>query len=385
MSNEESIPSTSTAGDHSGHSIPGIRPPQPLNIDSNVTENWKLFRQKWTNYAIITNLNKHNDQYQVALFLHTLGDEALRVYNGFHFTSSEEYRKVDEILSKFDSFAIGEVNETYERFVFNKRTQKEGESFESFHAAIRTLIRTCNYCEDCIDSILRDRIVIGIRDADTQTSLLKQRSLTLQQAIDLCKAAENASTQGKALRPETVHKVTAKSSKYKGTPARDRDPHKQTQDEQNYRPNHKPRICKFCNKSHILKKELCPVWGKTCSTCKKRNHFSVKCPRNTSGNKVHSVEEHTLYSSDEEWIKSVRTPDGSQLKCKMIVAGREIVFQIDTGATVNILPARYATDVKPTTKTLQMWNNSTAIPMGTSRLSLLFSLRSWLSKKIEPH
>ena len=68
--------------------------------------------------------------------------------------------------------------------------------------------------------------------------------------------------------------------------------------------------------------------------------------------------------------QSVRTPDGSQLKCKMIVAGREIVFQIDTGAIVNILPARYTTDVKPTTRTLQMWNNSTAIPMGTSRLSL---------------
>ena len=108
-------------------------------------------------------------------------------------------------------------------------TQKEGESFESFHAAIRTLIRTSNYCEDCVDSILQDQIVIGIRGANAQTSLLKQRSLTLQQAIDLCKAAENASTQGKALRPETVHKVTsAKSSKHKGTPARDRDPHKQT-------------------------------------------------------------------------------------------------------------------------------------------------------------
>ena len=125
MSNEESIPSTSTAGDHPGHNIPGIRPPQPLNIDSNVTENWKLFRQKWTNYAIITNLSKHNDQYQVALFLHTLGDEALRVYNGFHFTSSEEHRKVDEILSKFDSFVIGEVNETYERFVSTKEHRKK--------------------------------------------------------------------------------------------------------------------------------------------------------------------------------------------------------------------------------------------------------------------
>ena len=46
-----------------------------------------------------------------------------------------------------------------------KRDQKEGETIESFHATVRSLAKTCNYSDACINSILRYRIVIGIRDA----------------------------------------------------------------------------------------------------------------------------------------------------------------------------------------------------------------------------
>ena len=170
--------------------VQGIRPPQALSIGPNIVQEWKLFRQKWTNYAVITNLSTQDRAYQVALLLHTLGDDALRIYNGFHFETDEEKRTMDEVLAKFEEFAVGEVNETYERYLFNKRCQHEGESFESFLTAIGSLIKTCNYCDTCIDSILRDRIVIGIRDSDIQTQLLKERKLTLEDCIAICKAAE---------------------------------------------------------------------------------------------------------------------------------------------------------------------------------------------------
>ena len=156
--------------------VHGIRPPPPLSIEHNVSDNWK---QKWKIYSVSTNLERQDNQYQVALLLHTLGDEALKVYNGFHFNVDEENRTVEEIISKFDAFTVGEVNETYERFIFNNRDQKEGETFESFHAAIRSLAKTCNYCDACINSILRERIIIGIRDATIQTTLLKELTLTL--------------------------------------------------------------------------------------------------------------------------------------------------------------------------------------------------------------
>ena len=36
--------------------VSGICPPPSLNVDSNICENWKLFKQKRTNYAVITQL-----------------------------------------------------------------------------------------------------------------------------------------------------------------------------------------------------------------------------------------------------------------------------------------------------------------------------------------
>ena len=81
-----------------------IRPPKPLNMDSTVQENWKLFKQKWQNYAILTKLQEKPREYQTALFLHTLGREALKVYNGFKFETAETNRTVDEIIKKFDAF-----------------------------------------------------------------------------------------------------------------------------------------------------------------------------------------------------------------------------------------------------------------------------------------
>ena len=54
----------------------------------------------------------------------------------------------------------------------------------------------------------------------------------------------------------------------------------------------------------------------------------------------------------------------------MLVGRYKVTFQIDTGATVNTLntlntlPARYADNVKPTTRKLEMWNNTKAAPLG---------------------
>ena len=85
--------------------VHGIRPPPPLSIEHNASENWRLFKHKWKIYYVITNLERQETQYQVAL--HTLGDEALIVYNGFHLSVDKENRTVEDIIRRFDAFAAG--------------------------------------------------------------------------------------------------------------------------------------------------------------------------------------------------------------------------------------------------------------------------------------
>ena len=68
--------------------------------------------------------------------------------------------------------------------------------------------------------------------------------------------------------------------------------------------------------------------------------------------------------SDDAWIHTLSNDSERQLKCRMLVGRHKVTFQVDTGATVNTLPARYADNIKPTIRKLKMWNNTEAAPLG---------------------
>ena len=347
--------------------VQGIRAPLAPDLSNNASQNWRVFRQKWRNYSVITRLQDQNEEYKVALLLHTLGDELLKIYNGFTFETDEDDRTEAEILQKFEEFAVGETNETYERFIFNKRDQHADESFESFLSAIRSLMKTCNYHQNSIDSILRDRIVLGIRDTESQKTLLKERNLTLARAIDIVKAAESANVQGKAFRNESsVNKVDSSPRKWK------RKSHKKNHSDAGAKPEGTPMMhCKFCSQKHRMRKTECPAWGKTCKSCGQKNHFAAKCPRAKSVNAVETSSESD--SSDGcEWINSVTSnpKSSADVRCRMLVSGKPVVFQVDTGAAVNILPIRYAVhcELKPTLRKLKMYNEEVVTPLGVARV-----------------
>uniref|UniRef100_A0A1X7U0L8 Retrotransposon gag domain-containing protein n=1 Tax=Amphimedon queenslandica TaxID=400682 RepID=A0A1X7U0L8_AMPQE len=85
------------------------------------------------------------------------------------------------------------------RFEFNTRSQEEGESVAVFVAALRSIAEHCQYPEDILPDMLRDRIVCGIRDKAVQRSLLKETCLTYQSALDTALGAEAAAHDAKQL------------------------------------------------------------------------------------------------------------------------------------------------------------------------------------------
>ena len=51
----------------------------------------------------------------------------------------------------------------------------------------------------------------------------------------------------------------------------------------------------------------------------------------------------------------------------MLLDKQEIIFLIDTGATINTLPAKFANEIKPYKGILTTWNKSLMIPLGICR------------------
>ncbi|KAG1712216.1 hypothetical protein GQR58_002396 [Nymphon striatum] len=366
------MPNTNQTDAHvASHSrlISGFRPPTSPDFEgTHVAENWKLFKRKWNNFSIISNLAEQSDDYQVAMLGHTLGDQGLKLLDGFSFSSDSP--TVGEILSKFDQFAVGEINETYERFIFNNRDQNAGETFDTFLSAIRTLIKTCNYDSASQDSLIRDRIVLGILDKETQKLLLRERNLNLELCINICRSSENALTHGRAISLDpSINKISnSMSSLQHRKPAKYRAASKQPQ---------ASKECLFCGLTHLFRKDQCPAWGKTCNKCKNKNHFEAKCKLNN----IHKIDEEpnsdsNSISGDDMWVNSVSNNPvkSNQIFCHMHINEQIVKFQIDTGAAVNLLPIKYVSrhdQIRPTSKRLKLWNDAPLKPIGVIQLDLL--------------
>lgn len=104
---------------HAPLQIHGIQPPMGLNLKGRYkVDNWKGYCRRWENYSIKTQLDKQTEDYEVALFLYCIGPEAVKPYNSFDL-AREDKRNLTLMLEEFEKYAVGDVNETYERFIFN--------------------------------------------------------------------------------------------------------------------------------------------------------------------------------------------------------------------------------------------------------------------------
>ena len=134
-----------------------ISPPQRLEFgqEGDSEERWKLFKQRQTNYTVIAELETYKKK---PIFLHCLADDALKAFNSFQLA---EDATVEQIIAEFDWYIIGNINIAYERYCFNKRQQRDEESFEQFFADLQRMIKTCQFCDTCRDSILQDKIYLA--------------------------------------------------------------------------------------------------------------------------------------------------------------------------------------------------------------------------------
>eukprot|EP00112_Aurelia_sp_Birch-Aquarium-sp1_P015145 Seg333.2 transcript_id=Seg333.2/GoldUCD/mRNA.D3Y31 product="hypothetical protein" protein_id=Seg333.2/GoldUCD/D3Y31 len=252
-----------------------LRPPDPVRLGKNSADSWKMWKQLWENYYVPMRVNTQPNVFQKSLLISVMGMEALQIYNA---SEPQEIDTVTDIIQKLDRHILGQTNEIFERFKFNSRSQKPDESIDSYVTCLKSLAKTCKFCDCLRDSLLRDRIVIGVMDDNLRKHLIQKRGLTLTECLDMCRSFESTRSQlqvisGKQEAINKIHKSSFKQSKQPESKAK--------------RDNKQPEIieCTFCGQSHAKKKELCFAWGKHCNKCKGKNHFAKCC----KSKRVHEV------------------------------------------------------------------------------------------------
>ena len=93
--------------------------------------------------------------------------------------------------------------------------------------------------------------------------------------------------------------------------------------------------CQFCGRCHRNKKEMCPAWGKRCRVSKKVGHFWKMC----RSSKVHQVSQD---QQDVEYLyinsSGKNSPKRQAFVTFKVNQTKDVSFQIDTGATCNVMP-----------------------------------------------
>lgn len=111
--------------------------------------------------------------------LHCIGDDALKVFNAFQFDDAADKNKLDPVKVKFKAYCTPRKNVVFERFNFWKLSQSQGESIDAFVTTLRLRAKSCEF-GDQLESLIRDRIVLGCADARVQERLLRETDLDLQ-------------------------------------------------------------------------------------------------------------------------------------------------------------------------------------------------------------
>lgn len=301
--------------------------PEKLTFDavSDRASEWKLFRQIWDNYEISSQLDKCDSKMRTATLLTCFSPSALKVFNAIKFEQASDKQDIDKVLQMMEKACKGVVNEIYERFLFNTRTQKSGETVSEFYGELASIADNCNYGE-LKSSLLRDRMVVGILDESTRKRLLMEKDLTLEKTLDIARSIEATKLQTQQINGSAeLSYVKQKTSQPKGM----------SSSEQSSIPT-----CSFCGYSPPHNRKQCPARNATCTRCSKRGHFQKACKARNLNVLAESEESLEPQLHHDSYFLGVVEESNGRPKGEVTLNmnGRTINFCIDTGADVNVIP-----------------------------------------------
>lgn len=360
-----------------------VRLPPPLSLEGNLSENFKRFKQHWEIYLVASGKDDKEDKVKIATLLNLIGEEGIEIYNTLKLT--DEQKKVYKtVIEELETYFTPKKNVVYERFVFYNRKQEEGETFDHFATDLKKLVKSCEFHET--DSMVRDRIVFGIRSKALQEKLLQMDKLDLEKATKVCRANEIASAQVKEVQG------TSSGVKIDAVKRNNSGPNKAFEMNRGNKHVTEGKIetfdCRSCGFTHTPRQ--CPAFGKRCTKCQKYGHFRKMCRnRNRSVKEVQekcseSDYNSDSYSEDELLVASITVDEVKSCTewTESLKIGKALVtFKIDTGSQVNIISKNVFDKIKTANKnvklnkcnvTLEAYGGFKISPLGSINIDCLF-------------
>lgn len=121
----------------------GFAKPNPLSFEGNVTENWRRFKQMFLIYIVVSGYESKSKKAKTCILLNLAGEQAIEIYNTFIYIKDESKEDIDVVVKKFEEHCNPKRNVTYERHVFNTRSQGSTETIDAFVTELRVQANNC--------------------------------------------------------------------------------------------------------------------------------------------------------------------------------------------------------------------------------------------------
>ncbi|GFX44478.1 LYR motif-containing protein 4 [Trichonephila clavipes] len=298
-------------------------------------EDWSSYVERLESYFVVNGIK---DKMKVPAILSLMGATTYKLLKNLaapNIPSELTYQDIVKLLSEHLNPKLLEMTE---RFRFYKRKQFEGESIANYCAKLQKLSIHCNVGKN-LSTMLRDKLVMGLKNENIQKKLLAEDKLTYEKAKNIAFAMESAQRDVCEIQNQmvSIKKLQCDSTQ------------------------HLAHECKHKNTQ--------------CRNCLKNGHLAKVCrsKRNETVKQIESCSEIVP-------VNSVKSPRHARDKIllEIFVEGNKCLFELDTGAAISCMNVnefkKLCPDVaiKPTKLLLRNFDNSMITSAGQAMVQIQY-------------
>ena len=319
---------------------------EPFDADQ---EEWPQYVERLEQFFVANDIvGDGKAEKRRATFLSVIGPAPYKLLRSLLSPVKPTEKTFEQLVAVLTEHYNPQPSEVMQRFRFNSRSRKAGETVAAYVADLRRLAEYCNY-GTTLDKMLRDRLVWGINDDKTQAKFLQEKDLDFERALTIARGFETADKNLKEMKAPT-----AEPAKVKEEPVHKVFGKKRTAATAPTATGESGVICHRCGIAGH-KATTCRFRDRVCHKCKKKGHLARVCrsasaksapsKKNASqagSQPVRQVDEESDSSSDDfaYAVGTVRQGHSGRvppIKVQIMIDDCSVPMEIDTGAAVSLM------------------------------------------------
>lgn len=305
-------------------------------------EDWSQYVERLQHFFEANGVTE--DAKKRSILLSVMGPSSYKLLRSLVSPAKPGEKSYEELVAAMKQHHNPVPSEIVQRYKFNSRFRREGESVATFVSELRSLAEFCNFGAT-LDNMLRDRLVCGINADHIQRRLLSEEKLTFKKAMDTAVALETAAANARMLQSAPQQSV--------GMEGRAAEPVHRMQSK------NEPKVgearCYRCGRSDHTALD-CRFKTAKCHGCGKVGHLVRVCRSKSSlksaktdatrapGIQVLQAEQgaedqlpHAQTPGEEYALFHLGSEPGTPLRVWVKINQQPLEMEVDTGASLSVV------------------------------------------------